>query len=339
MQLYPIKFKPIFVEKVWGGDRLKKVLNKNVESDAPIGESWELSAVQGNISVVENGFLAGNTIEDIIEIYMGELIGDEVYMKYGVEFPLLFKFIDANDKLSIQVHPDDDTAKYRHYAYGKTEMWYVVDAEPETEMIVGFKKQLPKNEFLKRIEDKSLIDYLNFEKIKKGDAFYIPSGRVHALLTGTLVAEIQQTSDITYRLYDWDRPGLDGKPRELHTDLALDVIDFSFKDSYKTEFDKIPEMRNTIVACPYFTANYVEFDHDTEFDYTKLNSFVVYMCLEGEFEIDYTGEEKVVIKKGETVLIPAEFTGTKLKTNVFTQVLEVYIPFVFLDEDEKQFGE
>ncbi len=333
-QLYPLKFEPFFVEKVWGGNKLKTVLNKNINLSEPVGESWEISAVQDRVSVVSNGFLAGNSLEELIEIYMGELIGDKVYLKYGVEFPLLFKFIDANDNLSIQVHPNDDVAKYRHYAYGKTEMWYVVDAEEDTDIIVGFKKQLQKDELIKKIEDKTFKEYLNFEKTAKGDVFFIPAGRVHALMKGALVAEIQQTSDITYRLYDWDRVGLDGKPRELHTDLALDVIDFSVKDEYKLQYDSELGQRNTLVACPYFTTNLVEFESKTIFDYSKLDSFVVYMCLDGEFEINYHDNQTVKIQKGETVLIPADFTSVELETNCKSKILEVYIPFVFLEEDE-----
>lgn len=335
-QLYPLKFEPIFVEKVWGGNKLNKNLNKNVASDVKIGESWEISAVKDRESVVANGFLAGNTIEDLIEIYMGELVGDKIYLKYGVEFPLLFKFIDANDKLSIQVHPDDDTAKHRHYAYGKTEMWYVVDAEPDAEIIVGFNKHLPKSDFINKLDDKSFLDYLNFEKIKKGDVFYIPSGRIHALLKGTMVAEIQQTSDITYRLYDWDRNGLDGEPRELHIDLAFDVIDFSFKDSYKVEYSVIPAQRNLLVANPYFTTNLIEFDKTVVLDYSKVESFVVLMCLEGGIKIDYNGDDEVEVECGETVLLPAEFEFVTLKSETKTKILETYIPFVFLEEDENE---
>lgn len=338
-QLYPLKFEPIFIEKVWGGNKLNKSLNKKVAEDVKIGESWEISAVKDLETVVANGFLAGNTLEDLIEIYMGELVGDKIYLKYGVEFPLLFKFIDANDKLSIQVHPDDDTAKFRHYAYGKTEMWYVVDAEPDAEMIVGFNKYLPKSEFIDKIEDKSFIDYLNFEKVQKGDVFYIPSGRIHALLKGTIVAEIQQTSDITYRLYDWDRNGLDGKTRELHIDLAFDVIDFSFKDSYKVEYQKLPQQRNMLVANSYFTTNLIVFRNTIILNYSKVESFVVLMCLEGSFKIDYNGDDEVEVVQGEVVMLPAEFEGVTLKTNKQTKLLETYIPFVFLEEDENEESE
>ncbi len=328
-QLYPLKFDPILVEKVWGGRRLEK-LNKKLPDGKPIGESWELSAVADRVSVVKNGFLAGNTIEELVEIYMGDLVGDRIYLKYGVEFPLLFKFIDANDKLSIQVHPDNDVARFRHYAYGKTELWYVLDAEPDAELIVGFKKPLRKSEFIDKVENQTFIEYLNFEKVQRGDVLFIPPGRVHALLKGIMVAEIQQTSDITYRIYDWGRVGLDGKPRGLHVDLAVDVIDFSVKSNYKTQYQRNPDVRNIINENPFFTTNYITFDKEISLNYDKLDSFVVYMCVSGKFDIVYNGQ-KYPVSTGETVLIPAEAEGVLLSGKA--EILETYIPFVFLDED------
>ncbi len=331
-KLYPIKFEPIYIPKVWGGTKLKEKLNKKAGNIEKIGESWEISALQDKLSIVKNGFLKGNTIQDLIEIYMGELVGDQVYMKYGVEFPLLFKFIEANDKLSIQVHPDNETAKFRHYAYGKTEMWYVVDAEDDAKLIMGFNKDLKRNKIIDKINDKTFIDYLNFEKIKNGDVFYIPPGRVHALLQGTLVAEIQQTSDITYRLYDWDRKGLNGKPRDLHIDLAIDVIDLDVKDNYKVNYEFFPENRNKLIECPFFTTNLIEFSEKIELLYNKLDSFIVYMCLEGQFDINYEVDKKISVEKGETVLIPAEIPRVYLEPKKKCKILETYIPFVYVDK-------
>ncbi len=336
--LYPLKFEPILVEKVWGGKKLATLLNKDLGDSDKIGESWELSAVEGRKSVVKNGFLAGNTIEEIIEIYMGELVGDRIYMKYGIEFPLLFKFIDANDDLSVQVHPDNEVAKYRHYAYGKTEMWYVVDAEPNAKLIMGFNKAIDKQTLLDALENKRITEYLNFEDVKKGDVFYIPPGRVHALLKGIVVAEIQQTSDITYRLYDWDRLGLDGKPRDLHIDLAVDVIDYSWKNSYKKEYFTNENARNALVENPYFTTNLIKFDTEITFNYSKLESFVVYMCIDGEFDLIAENSEPVKITKGETVLVPAEFESVRLVPSKESLLLETYIPFVHLNEDEEFFA-
>lgn len=334
-ELYPMKFEPILVEKVWGGTNLKNLLNKDFDGTDKIGESWELSAVQDRISVVKNGFLSGNTIEDLIEIYMGNLVGDRVYLKYGIELPLLFKFIDANDDLSVQVHPNDELAKYRHYAYGKTEMWYVVEAKENAQLIVGFNKTLDKQKLLETLDKGDITQYLNYEKVKKGDVFYIPPGRVHALLKGITVAEIQQTSDITYRLYDWDRLGLDGKPRDLHIDLALDAIDYSTASSYKVKYDKVPETRNTLVQCPYFTTNLIDFKNEVSFKYNKLDSFVVYMCIEGDFDLIADDAEHLQVIKGDTVLIPAEYENVTLVPKIHSTILETYIPYVYLDEDDE----
>lgn len=334
-ELYPMKFEPILVEKVWGGTNLKKLFNKNLENSEKIGESWELSAVQDRMSVVKNGFLAGNTIQDLVEIYMGELVGDRIYLKYGIEFPLLFKFIDANDDLSVQVHPNDELAKYRHYAYGKTEMWYVVEAEEDAQLIMGFGKSLNRQSLLQSLEKKDFTQYLNYEKVQKGDVFYIPPGRVHALLKGITVAEIQQTSDITYRLYDWDRLGLDGKPRDLHIDLALDAIDYSTASSYKVKYDKVPETRNSLVQCPYFATNLIDFQNEVALKYDKLDSFVVYMCIEGDFDLIADESEPLNVLKGDTILVPAEFENVTLVPKIHSTILETYIPYVYLDEDDE----
>jgi len=195
--LYPIKFKPIVKEKIWGGTRLKNLLNKNVEEMSNAGESWEISACGEDLSIVENGFLKDNNIQELIEIYMGDLVGDKVYDKFGLEFPLLIKFIDANDYLSIQVHPDDEFAFKHHNSFGKTEMWYIVDAEKDAELIVGFNQEMNKQKYLQHYGSGTLRDVLNFDKVKNDDVFFMPAGRVHATGPGILFAEIQQTSDLT----------------------------------------------------------------------------------------------------------------------------------------------
>ena len=323
--LYPLIFKPIYKEKIWGGNRLCTILNKNCDSDKPIGESWEISAVQDNISIVDNGFLEGNNLQEIIEIYLTDLVGDKVYYQYGIEFPLLIKFIDANDKLSVQVHPDDNTAKYRHYAYGKTEMWYVLDAEPGAKVYIGWKENMDREKLLKALDDGTIADYLNEVEVKTGDVLFIPPGRVHALNKGIMVAEIQQTSDITYRLYDWGRIGLDGRPRPLHIDLALDVIDYNSYDNYKIPYE--PQVNKTVelVSCDYFTTNLLEFNRIIEKNYLTLDSFVIYIVLEGYFALEYYKKERVELKKGQTVLIPAEFSDVRLLPFEKSKILEVYI--------------
>lgn len=322
--LYPLKFKPIYKEKIWGGKKLKNLLNK-IDAPDNCGESWEISAIQDNISIVSNGYLQGNSLQELIEVYMGDLIGEKIYSKFGLEFPLLLKFIDANDTLSVQVHPDDEIAKKRHKAYGKTEMWYIVDAEPDAKLVSGFNNKQTKSDYLKALNDKKLIDILNFVQVKKDDCFFIPSGRLHAIGKGILLAEIQQTSDITYRIYDWERADKNGKLRELHTDLAMDVIDFEYCKNIKTEYKLIKNNPALLTKNKYFTTNIIEIDKPISRDFSALDSFVIYMCIEGQLTInDYN--ENINISRGETVLVPAEIQELELKSNQVCKILEVYIP-------------
>ncbi len=323
--LYPIKFKPIYKEKIWGGRKMEALLNRNKLPNGNIGESWELSAVQGNLSVVSNGFLEGNNIQELIEIYMADLVGEKVYEKYGVEFPLLIKFIDANDDLSIQVHPDDKLAKERHNAYGKTEMWYIVGVEQGASLISGFNKELDKAEYLQHLNAGTLPDIMNRETVKPDDVFFMPPGRVHAIGSGTLLAEIQQTSDITYRMYDWGRVDDQGNPRELHTDLALDAIDYTYHENYRTNFDAKKNATVETASCEYFTTNVIHFDQPVEKDYNYIDSFVILICLEGNLTIRYSQSEALQVEKGETVLVPAELKNIILQPSIESKVLEVYI--------------
>ncbi len=325
--LYPIKFEPIILDKIWGGSRLKNALGKHTGKTDTAGESWEISSYGKNLSVVENGFLKGNNIQELIEVYMGDLVGDKVYEKFGVEFPLLIKFIDANDWLSIQVHPDDELAFERHNSFGKTEMWYIIEAEKDAELIAGFNKEINKEKYLQHFGSGTLRNILNFEKVNKGDVFFMPAGRVHATGPGILFAEIQQTSDLTYRIYDWDRVGADGKPRETHTKLALDAMDYSYHKNYKTEYSVNKNKSSEIVKCKYFTTNIIELNQEIEKDYNKLDSFVIYMAIDGKTLIQYSENEKpMVIKKGETVLMPAIFKQVFLKPVLGkSKLLEVYI--------------
>jgi len=322
-QLYPLKFEPIFKETLWGGSKLKSVLNKNIPSEKT-GESWELSAVEGNMSVVKEGFLQGNTLEEIIEVYMSDLVGEKVYEKFGVEFPLLIKFIDAADDLSIQVHPNDELAKKRHHAYGKTEMWYILEADPGAKLITGFNRKLDKETYLDYFRNGRLRELLNYEPVKAGDVFLIPAGRIHAIGKGILLAEIQQTSDITYRIYDWDRKDAHGKPRELHVEDALDAIDYNYYKEYKTSYVYSKNKTSNIIDNPYFFTNLLFFDEAIEKDYTLIDSFVIYICVEGLFDIQYTGG-KTSVSKGETVLLPADLKSVILFPHASSKLLEVYI--------------
>jgi len=326
MSLYPLKFKTIYKETIWGGSKLKKQLNKDVPTNTKVGETWEISCVEGDISIVSNGTLEGNSLQDLIEIYMGDLVGDKVYDKYGLEFPVLIKFIDANDDLSIQVHPDDAIAKKRHNAYGKTEMWYILESEKDSKLITGFNKTVTKREYLDKLEANEISDILNFEAVKKGDVFFIPAGRVHAIGSGILLAEIQQTSDITYRIYDWNRKDKDGKGRELHTDLALDVLDFKKHDNYKTEYKTKENEAIELANTKYFKTNIIELTKKMEIDIFKIDSFIIYIATEGETEIIYSTKDSINIKKGETVLIPAELNSIILNPkNKNCTLLEVYM--------------
>ncbi len=323
MDLYPIKFKPILKERVWGGERLSgfKSLKKSANK---IGESWEISSVRGNLSVAANGFLKGNTIDELIEVYMGDLVGEKVYDKFGLEFPLLLKFIDSAEELSIQVHPDDELALKRHRAYGKTEMWYIVDADKDARIYVGFKEDVNSDKFLSAVKNNALLDLINVEHPNAGDVFFLPAGRIHAIGKNILLAEIQQTSDITYRVYDWGRENNPATAREMHVNLALDAIDYKCYPTYKTSHLGKLNKPDLLVQSPYFTVNLLEFDRTTERDYSENDSFTAYMCVEGACTICYVdGEESIA--KGETVLIPATLTSIELVPNKSCKLLEVYI--------------
>lgn len=323
-QLYPLKFKPIIKEPIWGGDKLKRILSKQGATDQT-GESWEISAVEGNISEVCNGFLAGNSLVELIEVYMGDLVGEKVFSKFGLTFPLLIKFIDACQDLSIQVHPNDQVAKERHNSYGKTEMWYVIEAEENAELIAGFKSSVNRETYLKHLEQEELGQILNFEKVKPGDVFFIPAGRIHAIGKGIVLAEIQQTSNITYRVYDYKRKDANGNERELHTELAVDVIDYDHHENYKTSYVEQANMACNLVDCNYFTTNTLLLDKTLERDIVQLDSFVIYMCLEGAASIEYNGNSQEEITKGETLLIPAELYNYTIVPKGKTRLLEIYI--------------
>lgn len=323
MSLYPLKFKPILKEKIWGGNNLSQLLNKK-KTGKKIGESWEISGVDNNISIVSNGFLKGNNLQEVIEIYMNELVGDKIYDIFGTEFPLLIKFIDAQEDLSIQVHPNNNQAKEKHNAFGKTEIWYVLHAEKEAKLISGFSKELTKDLLHKHLINNTLEETLNYEKVKTGDVFFIPSGRIHSIGKGIVVAEIQQTSNITYRLFDYNRLE-NGKLRELHTQDALDVIDFQRYNSYKTNYSPVLNQSVKLESCEFFTVNLLEFNSLIEKDFQLLDSFVIYLCIDGKIDIQTEGNEIVTIQTGDTVLIPASIRKLILNPSKTSKILEIYI--------------
>ena len=313
-QLYPLKFNPVYSYRIWGGDKLKTILNKNYKEDS-IGESWEISDVAESETTVSEGSLKGQTLKQLIQTFKGDFVGEIVYDIFGDDFPLLIKFIDAKTPLSIQVHPSNELAKERHNSFGKNEMWYVMQAEENAELIVGFNQKVEQGSYIRHLDNSTLSDILNIEKVKKGDTFYIPTGRVHAIGAGVLLAEIQQTSNITYRIYDYDRVDKKtGEKRELHTDLALNAIDFNYYNDYGTVYSTKVNTSNKLVHSPYFKTNIINVSGTLKKDYTNLDSFVIYMCVEGFFELEYKNQ-KNIIKKGETILLPACINHLKIESN------------------------
>ena len=321
--LYPLKFKAHFKERIWGGDTLRRVMGKNLPDGQPIGESWEISGVEGDISEVANGCLQGDNLQKLIDLYRGNLVGEHVFEKYGRTFPILIKLIDAQDVLSIQVHPDDKLAGERHNSYGKTEMWYVIDAQPGACIYLGFNREVTRKTYLEAVENKTLASLLNKIEVKSGDAYFVPAGVIHALGKGLLIAEIQQTSDITYRVYDWDRLDPSGAPRPLHTDLAVDAIDFGPPQEYNVTASPRPNTPVPVTSSPYFTVNLIEIDGRLERDYSKFDSFVIYMCLSGEFEV-HGAECTEKLHLGESLLVPAE--NKEIVLTGSGKIFEVFIP-------------
>ncbi len=320
--MYPLKFNPILKERLWGGSKLGDIFGKPITSDIT-GESWEISTVKGDVSVVSNGALAGKSLQDLIDDNAESFLGKSVVERFGKEFPILIKFIDAKQDLSIQLHPNDALAKERHNSFGKTEMWYIMDADEGADLIVGFNKDVKKEEYQASLENDTLLDLLNYEKVKEGDTFFINTGKIHAIGAGVVLAEIQQTSDVTYRVFDFNRKDKEGNLRELHTDMALDAMDYDKKDDFKVDYNKQTDVVNDMVDCPYFKTNYINLTKNLEQDITTRDSFTIYMCVSGSAKVATEGGE-VLIKKGETTLVPANATKVSIKTEG-TTLLEVTI--------------
>jgi mannose-6-phosphate isomerase len=320
--LTPLKFQPLFKYRIWGGNKLKTVLNKDYDSES-IGESWEISDVPNDETVVADGSLKGYTLKQLIQEFKGEFLGESVYKQFGEAFPLLIKFIDAKTPLSIQVHPNNEYAKAHHNSFGKNEMWYIMQADEDANIIVGFEKEIDKKQFKQHLEDKSVLEVMHHENVKKGDAFYIPTGRIHAIGAGVMLAEIQQTSDVTYRVYDYDRVDkTTGKTRELHTEQATEVLDFNVESSYKTDYQKELNTSNKLIHSPYFKSNFLPIIGEVKKDYSNVDSFVIYMCVSGQAVIQYQ-QKDYAINTGETILLPASVNDVMLKSDD-AQILEVY---------------
>lgn len=322
--LPPLKFRPHFKDKIWGGQKIRTVLGKDFGDLPNCGETWELSGVPGNISVVERGPLTGRDLVSLIEEFNGSLVGQKVYEKFGTEFPLLIKFIDAADDLSIQVHPNDELARQRHDSFGKTEMWYILQADEGATLNSGFNRQVSKDEYVNAVAYNTLMDLLNIEPVKADDVFFLPAGRVHYIGKGILLAEIQQTSDVTYRIYDFDRTDDKGQKRELHTEAALDAIDFTVYSEYKTPYKRGQNEADTVVDCPYFTTNRLDLTQPLDRDYFGLDSFKIYIGLAGTATL-HTEAGDVTVAQGDVWLLPAEHAKITLTPHGGATVLEVYV--------------
>ncbi len=320
--MYPLKFQPILKERLWGGTKLKEVLGKPIVSDIT-GESWELSAVPGDVSIVANGALSGTSLQELIDEDAEKLLGKSVVARFGKDFPILIKFIDAKQDLSIQLHPNDALAKERHNSFGKTEMWYIMDADEGANLIVGFNKDVEKAEYAESLEADTLLELLNYEQVKEGDTFFINTGKIHAIGAGVLLAEIQQTSDVTYRVFDFNRRDKNGDLRELHTEQALDAIDYKKKDDFKVAYGNQADQVNNMVTCPYFTTNYIDLTADLQQNIAGRDSFTIYMCVGGSAIIE-NEHGSAAIRKGETVLIGADTQEIRLKSKG-AKLLEVTI--------------
>lgn len=323
MKLYPLKFNPILKEKMWGGTKLTSQFNKESSSEF-LGESWEISDVEGDVSMVSNGDYSGTDLSELVQQFGAELVGNSNFERFGTDFPLLIKFIDAKQDLSIQVHPNDQLAKERHNSFGKTEMWYVMEAEKDARLVVGFNEEINKETYVQLLENKNIMSVMNEVPVQPGDTFFIETGTVHAIGAGTVIAEIQQTSDITYRIYDFDRVDqTTGTTRELHTELAVDALNYSKAGETKAVYEsRVNELVET-VSCPYFKTNILELKGAMNLDYSSTDSFVIFMCVEGNATIEVEGNSEE-LKMGETVLIPAEATSVNLSAEN-AKLLEVTV--------------
>lgn len=317
---YGLKFKPIVKDKIWGGSKLKDLLGKPASKEA--GESWEISAVDGDISEVNNGIYQGWSFDKLIKSFQEEILGKTVIEKFGGEFPLLIKYIDAAKNLSVQVHPDDKMAKKEHNSFGKTEMWYIMQADDGAMINVGWKTKIDTAEYIDSLKKGKITDYLNFIQVDKGDTFFIKAGTIHAIGAGVLLAEIQQTSDVTYRVYDWDRVDDSGKSRELHVDLAAQAMNFSTVDDYTVNYKAEKNRSESLVDCDFFTTNIIKVKGVIKKDYSSRESFVVYMCVSGQVKIDTEGE-KETLEIGQSILIPSIVNSVEIEGE--GELLEVYI--------------
>ena len=326
MYLYPFLFHPNLHPVVWGGHQLRpyKGLEPNEE---PIGESWEVSAVPSSTSIISNGSLQGRDLTSVIAEFPEEILGHAVNEKYHGQLPLLVKFIDAERDLSIQVHPNDEMAWREHKKMGKSEMWYIIKAAPGSHLYAGFKQQITSDEYFRRIAEGTITEVLADHTVKTGDVFYLPAGRVHAICGGIMLAEVQQSSDVTYRIYDYNRPGMDGKPRELHTDLAAQALDYHVEQNYRTEYVETDNRAIQIIDSPYFDVRVMEIQTSFHRNLLKYDSFVISMCIEGDCKLVMrTNGSEILLKAGHTTLIPAAIADYDvIPLNGRTKLLDAFV--------------
>lgn len=328
MKLYPFLFKANLHSVVWGGNNLRQYKGLEPTND-PIGESWEVSAVPTSTSIISNGELKGKDLISVINEYPEAILGKKVNEKYKGKLPLLVKFIDAKKDLSIQVHPNDEMAMREHGKMGKSEMWYIIKAEEGAHLYAGFKQIISPYEYQKRVEDGSITEVLADHQVKAGDVFYLPAGRVHAICGGIMLAEVQQSSDVTYRIFDYNRPGMDGMPRELNTELAAQALDYRVENSYRTEYEDSPNKAVQIIDSPYFSVRIMEVSKLFHRDLKKYNSFIITMCIEGDCTIHVRGTgEEILLKQGNSTLIPATIANYDvIPIQERTRILDAFIDF------------
>lgn len=316
-----IKFRPILKQVLWGGNKIIpfKQLDANMEQ---VGESWEVSGVKDNESIVANGQYEGMKLNDLVALLKGDLVGKENYERFGNEFPLLIKFIDASKQLSIQVHPNDEQAKVKGLKRGKTEMWYIMESAPDATLLSGLKRTITPEEYKAMVENETITDALCEYRVGEGDVFYLPAGRIHSIGEGTFLAEIQETSDVTYRIYDFKRKDKDGNYRQLHTEAAAECIDYSVENDYRTKYEARKNEGVELAQCPHFTTSVYDLDEPMLLDYSELDSFVVLIALSGECTLS-TGDTETQLRAGETVLLPA--TTQTLSVSGTVKFLETFV--------------
>ena len=316
------KFFPILKNTIWGGTKIAPF--KNIHTQLrKIGESWEVSGVPGNETVVSEGPYAGRKLNDLVAELKEQLVGRANYERFGNEFPLLIKFIDARDDLSIQVHPTDEIAHRQGRERGKTEMWYLMPSEPDATLLCGLRKQITPEEYKQMVSEKTIVDAIARYPVKEGDCFFLPAGRIHAIGSGCFLAEIQQTSDVTYRIYDFDRHDDLGRPRELHTELAAESINYEVLPDYQTHYTPQKDQGVQLVECPYFITSVYDLTEPMTIDYSELDSFVILIGLSGAGIVTEPDGSRFVLRAGETVLLPA--TTTQLTVEGTVKFLETYV--------------